>query len=71
METKIFSGRVKFWNEDKNWGFITSDDGDIFFHYSGLVDLVKNGDKVSFQIGTGRKGPMACNIKLKNHDTDR
>ncbi len=62
------SGTVKWFNESKGFGFITQDDGgpDVFAHYSeiqgdGFKSLIE-GDKVSFDVIEGDKGPKATNI---------
>jgi len=55
--------------EDKGFGFIKRDDaqGDIFYHarevFEDGFDNLKVGDKVSFEIGEGQKGPMAIDVK--------
>ena len=53
---------------DKGFGFIDSGDGkDIFFHSSSVVDSsfdeLREGQKVSFDVGEGPKGPRAENVK--------
>jgi CspA family cold shock protein len=60
-------GTVKWFNESKGFGFITNEDGgDVFVHFSsisgdGFKTLVE-GDKVSFDIEEGEKGPKAVNV---------
>jgi cold shock protein len=58
-------GIVKFFNESKGFGFITDANGgeDIFVHVTGLVDEVRENDKVSFNLEKGKKGLMAVNVK--------
>lgn len=59
-------GTVKFFNESKGFGFIRSDDGqEIFVHVTGLVDKIKEGDKVTFDVTQGKKGLNAVNVKLQ------
>ena len=60
------TGTVKFFNETKGYGFITIDETEqeIFVHVTGLIDKVNNGDKVTFDVEDGRKGPTAVNVKL-------
>ncbi len=59
-------GTVKFFNQTKGFGFIQTDGSnqDIFVHVSGLIDEIRENDKVTFQIEEGRKGPNAVNVEL-------
>ena len=58
-------GKVKFFNTDKGFGFITQSEGDeLFFHVSELQSgTVNKGDSVEYDVGEGRKGPCAVNIR--------
>jgi len=58
-------GKIKFFNTDKGFGFITQSAGnDIFFHVSELqAGSVNEGDKVEYDIGESQKGPCAVNIR--------
>ncbi len=58
-------GTVKFFNESKGFGFITVQNtgNEVFVHTSNLVEDIKEGDRVSFNIEQGQKGPMATNVK--------
>lgn len=60
------NGSVKFFNETKGFGFITeeSSNQDYFVHISGLIDEIKQGDKVEFELTEGRKGLNAVNVKV-------
>ena len=62
------TGTVKFFNTSKGFGFITQDEGDdLFFHITELQGQEANeGDKVEYEVGEGRKGPCAVNVKVVN-----
>jgi len=57
---------VKFFNTEKEFGFISPDDGgkDVFVHSSGLTDRINEGDKVSYDVEEGKKGLNAVNVTL-------
>jgi CspA family cold shock protein len=62
------TGTVKWFSSEKGFGFITPDDGgtDMFVHHSevqvsGYASL-DEGQKVSFNVGQGQKGPCATNV---------
>ena len=58
-------GTVKFFNETKGFGFIRPENGeDIFVHSSGLIDQIRENDRVSFDVQNGRKGLNAINVKV-------
>ncbi len=61
------NGTVKWFNADKGYGFITSEDGkDVFVHYSQInksnFKTLEEGEKVTFEITDGAKGPQASNV---------
>jgi CspA family cold shock protein len=62
------TGTVKWFNEDKGFGFIEQQSGpDVFAHFRSIVGdgfkTLKEGQKVEFTIGQGQKGPQAENIQ--------
>ncbi|MCK8522987.1 cold-shock protein [Aquimarina sp. D1M17] len=59
-------GKVKFFNNSKGFGFITSSESgeDIFVHNSGLIDEIREDDKVKYDIEQGRKGLNAVNVEV-------
>ena len=61
------TGIVKFFNETKGFGFISPSNGgeDIFVHASGLsTRIIRENDKVTFEVQKGEKGLNAVNVKL-------
>ena len=67
---KMAQGTVKWFNDQKGFGFITPDDGspDVFAHFSeiqsdGFKSLTE-GQKVEFEVQQGDKGPRATNIRV-------
>ena len=61
-------GTVKWFNESKGFGFIQQDDGnDVFVHYSAIqgngFKTLAEGDRVSFEVVEGQKGPAAQNVE--------
>ena len=64
------TGTVKWFNDDKGFGFITRDDGekDVFCHHSAIQDSsggfksLAEGQKVEFDVVQGEKGPAAENV---------
>ena len=60
------TGVVKFFNEEKGFGFITPSNGgdEVFVHVSGLSENVRQDDAVRYDIQEGRKGPNAVNVVI-------
>jgi CspA family cold shock protein len=63
------TGTVKWFNEEKRFGFITPDEGgrDLFVHQSGLAEGVRSlpdGAKVTFEAEEGEKGPKAVDVRI-------
>ncbi|MFL9838516.1 cold-shock protein [Flavobacterium sp. ST-75] len=57
-------GTVKFFNEEKGFGFITPANGgkEIFVHVSGLTETIRENDVVHFDVEEGQRGPSAKNV---------
>lgn len=68
-ELMVATGIVKFFNDEKGFGFITPDEGgdDVFVHYSNIDGSgrrsLSNDAKVEFEVAPGRKGPEAIDVK--------
>ncbi len=64
------TGKVKWFNADKGYGFICGDDGnEIFVHYSAIVQdgykMLEDDQLVEYDVVVGEKGPQAANVVKK------
>lgn len=63
---KVKNGTVKFFNESKGFGFVTESESntEYFVHVSGLIDEIREGDSVEFDLKEGRKGLNAIDVRV-------
>lgn len=67
MRETMQTGKVKFFNAGKGFGFITPDSGgkDVFVHANDTGGAqLQDGDKVEFEVVQGKKGPQASNVRV-------
>jgi len=65
----LATGSVKWFNAEKGYGFISREDGpDVFVHFSAIQGTgyrtLEEGQRVEFDVGPGRKGEEAQNVRL-------
>ncbi|MGA0263936.1 MAG: cold-shock protein [Ilumatobacteraceae bacterium] len=68
MSTAVAIGTVKFFNAEKGYGFISREDGpDVFVHFSQIQSqgykTLNEGQQVEFEVGPGRKGDEARDVR--------
>jgi len=68
LENLMMDGTVRWFDQKKGYGFICNQDGsEVFVHYTGFENKntkLRDGDKVSFEISQGEKGPRAQRVSL-------
>ena len=64
--TIMSKGTVKFFNESKGFGFVIDDESkqEYFVHVTGVIDEIREGDAVEFELAEGKKGLNAVNVKV-------
>lgn len=69
-EDLVRKGTVTFFNDSKGYGFIKDHDSQdsVFVHVNGLVDTIKENDRVTFETEMGQKGMNAVKVKLIKND---
>ncbi len=62
----MITGTVKFFNDSKGFGFVVEDGSgkEHFVHISGLIDEIREGDSVEFELKEGKKGLNAVNVRV-------
>jgi CspA family cold shock protein len=74
LKIKTMTGKVKFFNDKKGWGFIKENDCDAewFVHFSNTKDKITDDDPVEFDEGVDRNGkPIAVNVKRIKSDENK
>jgi len=67
----VVTGKVKWFDDSKGWGFIETEQGDVFVHYSAVVSSVPGrktlyeGQEVELELEEGPKGLKAANVRVK------
>jgi len=67
----VVTGKVKWFDDSKGWGFIETEQGDVFVHYSSIVSSVPGrktlyeGQEVELDLEEGPKGLKAANVRVK------
>ncbi len=67
----MVTGKVKWFDDSKGWGFIETEQGDVFVHYSAVVSSVPGrktlyeGQEVELELEEGPKGLKAANVRVK------
>lgn len=66
INKRMKTGKVKWFNTEKGFGFIEQDEGgDLFVHISEVKgEELKEGDKVQYEVGQGKKGPCATEVAV-------
>ncbi|HHE36500.1 MAG TPA: cold shock domain-containing protein [Candidatus Woesearchaeota archaeon] len=67
-------GTVKWFNQQKGYGFIAGSDGkEYFVHHSSLAEgtFIRDNDEVSFEAGEGERGPVARNVELVKKSSEK
>ncbi len=67
VQDTVRKGTVTFFNDSKGYGFIKDSETQesVFVHMNGLLDPIKDNNKVTFEVEMGHKGPNAVKVKLE------